>query len=118
MTLEDPGNLGDFVGGLAVIVTLIYLALQIRQSNILVRSSAEQTTRSDFQQAYTAHRAGTQSEDTWGSQWRALQFFAPQPGVRYWWERQGQHLIPVETEFFRIVAAEMKKQEGVETRDV
>jgi len=30
--LETLGNLGDFVGGIAVVVTLIYLALQIRQN--------------------------------------------------------------------------------------
>ena len=40
--LEDLGNLGEFVGGLAVIATLIYLALQIRQnSNLLRRAAAE-----------------------------------------------------------------------------
>ena len=32
MTLEDLGNLGDFIGGLAVIATLVYLAVQIRQN--------------------------------------------------------------------------------------
>ena len=30
--METLGNLGDFVGGIAVVVTLIYLALQIRQN--------------------------------------------------------------------------------------
>ena len=30
--LEALGNLGDFVGGVAVIVTLLYLASQIRQN--------------------------------------------------------------------------------------
>ncbi len=47
MTLEDLGNLGDFIGGLAVIATLIYLALQIRQNTFLLRRSVEQTTRAD-----------------------------------------------------------------------
>ena len=31
--LEALGNLGDFVGGVAVVVTLIYLAVQIRQNS-------------------------------------------------------------------------------------
>jgi len=35
--LDVLGNLGDFVGGLAVVVTLIYLALQIRQSTATTR---------------------------------------------------------------------------------
>jgi hypothetical protein len=32
MTLEDLGNIGDFLGGIGVVVTLLYLALQIRQN--------------------------------------------------------------------------------------
>ena len=47
MTLEDLGNLGDFLGGIAVIVTLIYLVVQIRQNTKLLRKSAEQMIRSD-----------------------------------------------------------------------
>ena len=43
MTLEDLGNLGDFVGGLAVIATLLYLAVQVRQNTRILRTSAEQT---------------------------------------------------------------------------
>jgi hypothetical protein len=39
MTLEDLGNLGDFIGGIAVIVTLVYLALQVRQNNRLLQSN-------------------------------------------------------------------------------
>lgn len=39
MTLEDLGNIGDFVGGIAVIATLVYLALQIRQNNRLLRAN-------------------------------------------------------------------------------
>jgi hypothetical protein len=35
--LDVLGNLGDFVGGLAVVVTLIYLALQIRQNTATTR---------------------------------------------------------------------------------
>jgi len=42
LTLEDLGNLGDFVGGLAVIATLLYLAIQIRQNTRILRTSAEQ----------------------------------------------------------------------------
>jgi len=47
VTLEDFGNLGEFIGGLAVIATLVYLAVQIRQNTKLLRRSAEQTSRSD-----------------------------------------------------------------------
>ncbi len=32
MSLEDLGNIGEFVGAVAVVVSLVYLALQIRQN--------------------------------------------------------------------------------------
>lgn len=37
------GNYGEFVGAIAVVVTLIYLATQIRQNNELLRSGSRQT---------------------------------------------------------------------------
>ena len=39
MNLEALGNLGDFIGGIAVLVTLIYLAFQIRQNTSSVQQS-------------------------------------------------------------------------------
>jgi hypothetical protein len=33
MTIQELGSLGELVGGFAVIVSLIYLAVQIRQNN-------------------------------------------------------------------------------------
>lgn len=39
--LEALGNLGDFVGGIAVVATLIYLAVQVRQNTIQLRKSIE-----------------------------------------------------------------------------
>ena len=38
--LEHLGNIGDFVGGIAVIATLLYLAVQVRQNTRLMRASA------------------------------------------------------------------------------
>jgi hypothetical protein len=40
--IENLGNLGDFIGGIAVVVTLIYLAMQIRQNTRTVRLSSVQ----------------------------------------------------------------------------
>ena len=39
MTLADLGNLGEFVGAIGVVVSLLYLAVQIRQNTRSVRSS-------------------------------------------------------------------------------
>jgi hypothetical protein len=44
LDLAQLANLGEFIGGLAVIVTLIYLALQVRlNTRALGRSNARQT---------------------------------------------------------------------------
>ena len=37
MTLQDLGNLGEFVGSIGVVATLIYLAVQIRQNTTSLR---------------------------------------------------------------------------------
>ena len=34
MTIQDWGAIGEIVGGVAVLVTLVYLAIQLRQSNL------------------------------------------------------------------------------------
>ena len=40
MNLESLGNLGEFIGGLAVIVTLTYLAFQVRQGTKTLRANS------------------------------------------------------------------------------
>ncbi len=40
MTLQDLGNIGEFVGALGVVASLIYLALQIRQNTRQLRNNA------------------------------------------------------------------------------
>lgn len=44
MSLEALGNLGDFVGGIGVVASLLYLAQQIRRNTASVRAAAIQTT--------------------------------------------------------------------------
>ena len=39
--LEALGNLGDFIGGIAVVITLIYLAVQVRQNTLQLRDSTK-----------------------------------------------------------------------------
>ena len=51
MSIEALGNIGDFIGGIGVIVTLIYLAVQIRQNTIATRTDSYQaviTSASDW----------------------------------------------------------------------
>ncbi len=48
MTLQDLGSIGEFVGAVGVIVSLVYLATQIRQNTRAVRSSAQQEILGDM----------------------------------------------------------------------
>ena len=41
MDLDALGNVGDFLGGVGVVVTLVYLAAQIRQNTAQLRANAE-----------------------------------------------------------------------------
>jgi hypothetical protein len=44
MTLQDLGALGDLIGGLGVVVTLAYLAVQIRQNGSLITAQTVQAS--------------------------------------------------------------------------
>ena len=44
MTLQDLGDLGDLIGGIAVVITLIYLAVQIRQNTALITAQTVQAS--------------------------------------------------------------------------
>ena len=71
MTLSNLGDLGDFLGGIGVVLTLIYLANQIRQNTRVVRIASLQqwvttvatvnagiSQNSEFSRIY---RAGTEN---------------------------------------------------------
>jgi hypothetical protein len=44
VTIQDLGSIGEFVAALATVVTLIYLAMQIRQNTNSLRANAYQDT--------------------------------------------------------------------------
>jgi len=48
VTLQDLGSIGEFVAAIGTLVTLVYLALQIRQNTRSVRTSAYQETSRDI----------------------------------------------------------------------
>ena len=54
MTITELGSLGEFIGALAVLVTLIYLVLQIRQNTQSIRSQSRfsvlETLNADLRQ--------------------------------------------------------------------
>ncbi len=48
MTLDDLGNIGEFLGAVCVIVSLVYLEIQVRHNTRAVRSSAQQEILGDM----------------------------------------------------------------------
>ena len=48
MTLNELGNIGEFISSIGVIVSLIYLAVQIRKNTDTERTSTYQSVVSDF----------------------------------------------------------------------
>ncbi len=48
MDLTQLANLGEFIGGVAVLVTLMYLALQIRQGNQAGRTEAHRAVAQEW----------------------------------------------------------------------
>ena len=70
--LEDLGNLGDFLGGIGVVVTLIYLAFQIRdntrgldQNANLMKMSFENEIRHDMIEFRLAIAADNELSEIW-----------------------------------------------------
>lgn len=51
MTIEELGNLGEFIAALATLGTLIYLALQIRQNTASTKIAASQSILASLNQA-------------------------------------------------------------------
>jgi hypothetical protein len=49
--LDAIGNIGDFVGGIGVVLTLLYLAGQIRQNTRSIRVSAFEAAQRDLSEA-------------------------------------------------------------------
>ena len=48
MSIEDLGSIGEFLSSIAVLVSLVYLAIQIRSSTETARTSTYQSVVSDF----------------------------------------------------------------------
>ena len=57
MTLEDLGNLSEFIGAIAVVISLIYLAIQIRQNTAQMRENS-QVSRLLLQENFVSGQEG------------------------------------------------------------
>jgi uncharacterized protein YoxC len=48
MTVEQLGNIGEFVAAIATVITLIYLAFQLRQNTRALKATAFQNVTSEM----------------------------------------------------------------------
>lgn len=48
MTLQDIANIADTVGGLAVVISLIYVGLQVRQNTAAIQSATAQAVHDNY----------------------------------------------------------------------
>lgn len=46
--IEDLGNIGDFVSGIAVLATLVYLSIQIRTNTNAINSASRERVASEY----------------------------------------------------------------------
>ena len=53
MSMQDWANFSEIVGGLVVLITLIYLAVQVRQNNIALHSATAQAIHNTFMEGFT-----------------------------------------------------------------
>ena len=56
MSIQELGSIGEFISSIAVLVTLIYLAVQVRQARNATIASTMQTNRMQFQNIMLANR--------------------------------------------------------------
>lgn len=92
MTLQQLAQIGEFLGGASVLVTLIYLAIQLKGNTKAVQSAAAQQTHETLIQGYfeiarnadlnRIFRVGTKDFSTINED-EAGQFFAFWSGIMY-----------------------------------
>jgi hypothetical protein len=65
LTLESLGNVGELIGGFAVAVSLVYLAIQLRQSARTTRAEMLQQHSLSLQNALIALGSDSQASRVW-----------------------------------------------------
>ena len=66
MTIQDLGSLGELVAAIATLGTLVYLALQIRQSSAAVHAATEQSIAQAWALALSVPAQNPENADVYG----------------------------------------------------
>ncbi|NIL94666.1 MAG: hypothetical protein GTO71_09535 [Woeseiaceae bacterium] len=89
MTIQDLGAIGDLVGGVAVLVTLVYLAMQIKQ-NTKIHASLIRQNFYDAQQQQILHAVESPDFNTLiNRSWTTDKALSPGEQTQIWRHMQG-----------------------------
>jgi hypothetical protein len=83
MSLNDLANLGQVIGAIAVVISLIYVALQIRQNTNAVRSATAQAVHEHFANWYQLVAADAELAQLAASGLRDYSSLSEQERVRF-----------------------------------
>lgn len=64
MTLEDIGNVGELIGSLAIVISLLYVAIEVRRNSRLTRLATSQSNTENTVQLLSAIAHSEQSART------------------------------------------------------
>ena len=89
MTIQDLGAIGDMVGGVAVLVTLVYLAIQIKQ-NTKIHASLIRQNFYDAQQQQILHAVESSDFNAlMNRSWTTDEVLKPGEKTQIWRHMQG-----------------------------
>ena len=89
MTIQDLGAIGDLIGGIAVVVTLVYLAVQIKQ-NTKVHASLIRQNFYDAQQQQMLHAVESSDFNALITRsWSSDESLSPAEQTQVWRHMQG-----------------------------
>jgi len=89
MTIQDLGAIGDFVGGVAVLVTLIYLAIQVKQNTKIHASLIRQNFYDATQQQILHAVESTEFNELINRSWTTNDSLTSGEQTQIWRHMQG-----------------------------
>ena len=92
MTILELGAIGEFIGGIAVVVTLFYLALQIRQSTRVNASLIRQNFYDATQQMMLHGVESSEFMDLWYRAWSTNDSLSSNEQMQIWRHMQAMFM--------------------------
>jgi hypothetical protein len=115
MTIEELGSIGEFVGSVAVLITLIYLATQVRQGNVASLVQSNQAINKKYSDFMKALYTNQDVLDVWSRGKQSYKELSKEDATRFqlimydafgnWHEQwyQAECGVTDETQFYRVL---------------